>query len=109
GKVAKAQEELKALSGPCTALQITGKDKTARVTYVLQGVSLRELLDRANRDVMPPREFKVFYSIMREELGLTSVRGFREEDTANEGDLAYSWRGTNRRAHVRFWNIRELA
>jgi hypothetical protein len=109
GQVRVAETDLLALSQRVPDLQVAGQGKTALVRYVLGRVSLGEILGRARSKVdNPAQRFKVFWSALRQALGLTGIRGF-EDGGPNEGDWDLSWRRTKRRGRIKLGNVREMS
>jgi hypothetical protein len=109
GQVRVAETDLLALSQRVPDLQVAGNGKTALVRYVLGRVSLGEILGRARSKVdNPAQRFKVFWSAIRQALGLANTKGF-EEGGPNEGDWDLSWRRTRRRGRIKLGNVREMS
>jgi hypothetical protein len=109
GQVRVAETDLLALSQRVPDLQVAGQGKTALVRYVLGRVSLGEILGRARSKVdNPAQRFKVFWSALRQALGVAGQKGF-EEGGPNEGDLDLSWRRTKRRGRMKLGNVREMS
>lgn len=104
-----AAADLVALSNLVPDLQVSSTDKTAIVRYVLGGVSLGEVLERARRKVVDNlnKRFEVFYPALKEALGIAGKKGFDAGDP-NVGEYEIRWRYTTRKGALRIANVREL-
>lgn len=109
GQVLVAETDLLALSQRVPDLSVAGHGKTALVRYMLGRVSLGEILGRARSKVdNTPHKFKVFWSALRNALGVANAKGF-EDGGLNDGDWDLTWRRTRRRGRLKLGNVREMS
>ena len=105
-KVRVAEQDLRRLIREVPQLQITGKQRTAVVRYVLGGADLGELLKRAAvKTQSRTLQLTTFYSVLKPLLGIEGRRGFRPGED-NVGEQPLTWRGTKRKGRLLLGNVR---